>query len=72
MNQEWLGQDFGDKLPSELFRERSLACYVTDPTALKVRHEIGIDCIAWECDYPHSDSIWPERPRVGARRAERG
>jgi predicted TIM-barrel fold metal-dependent hydrolase len=61
-NQEWLGQDFGDQLPSELFRERSLACYVTDPTALKVRHEIGIDGIAWECDYPHSDSIWPNAP----------
>ena len=23
---------------------------------------IGIDIIAWECDYPHSDSIWPEAP----------
>nr|MDT0667913.1 hypothetical protein [Micromonospora sp. DSM 115978] len=40
----------------------SLACYVTDPVALKVRHDIGIDIIAWECDYPHSDSIWPDAP----------
>jgi hypothetical protein len=23
---------------------------------------IGIDSIAWECDYPHSDSSWPEAP----------
>ena len=23
---------------------------------------IGIDNIAWECDYPHSDSSWPEAP----------
>jgi predicted TIM-barrel fold metal-dependent hydrolase len=60
-NQRWLGHDFG-KLPSELFREHSLACYVTDPTALKVRHDIGVDIIAWECDYPHSDSIWPNAP----------
>ncbi|CUU57428.1 Predicted metal-dependent hydrolase, TIM-barrel fold [Parafrankia irregularis] len=61
-NQKWLRRDFGGKLPSEVFREHSLACYVTDPVALKVRHDIGIDIIAWECDYPHSDSIWPDAP----------
>ncbi|MEX5636014.1 amidohydrolase family protein [Parafrankia sp. FMc2] len=61
-NQKWLRRDFGGKLPSEVFREHSLACYVTDPTSLKLRREIGIDNIAWECDYPHSDSIWPEAP----------
>jgi predicted TIM-barrel fold metal-dependent hydrolase len=61
-NQRWLGHDFGGKLPSDIFREHSLACYVTDPTALKVRHDIGLEIIAWECDYPHSDSIWPDAP----------
>ena len=73
-NQRWLGHDFGDKLPSDIFREHSLACYVTDPTALKVRHDIGVDIIAWECDYPHSDSIFPDAPEfvhaeTGAARA---
>jgi predicted TIM-barrel fold metal-dependent hydrolase len=61
-NQTWLGHDFGDKLPSDIFREHSLACYVTDPAALKIREEVGIDIIAWECDYPHSDSIFPNAP----------
>ncbi|MET7770122.1 amidohydrolase family protein [Nocardia sp. NPDC005366] len=61
-NQRWLRRDFGGKLPSEVFREHVLACYVTDRTALKYRHDIGIDNIAWECDYPHSDSIWPNAP----------
>jgi predicted TIM-barrel fold metal-dependent hydrolase len=61
-NQRWLDRDFGGKLPSEVFREHSLACFVSDPVALKVRHDIGIDVIAWECDYPHSDSIWPDAP----------
>ncbi len=61
-NQIWLGHDFGDKLPSDIFRDHSLACFVSDPTSLKVRHDIGIDIIAWECDYPHSDSIWPDAP----------
>ncbi len=63
-NQKWLGHDFGDKLPSDIFREHSLACYVTDPAALKIRNDIGIDIIAWECDYPHSDSLWPDAPEV--------
>ncbi len=62
LNQRWLGHDFGDKLPSDLFREHSLACYISDPAALKLRNEIGIDTIAWECDYPHSDSVWPGAP----------
>jgi predicted TIM-barrel fold metal-dependent hydrolase len=62
LNQRWLDHDFGGKLPSEVFRDHSLACYVTDPTALKVRDDIGVDIIAWECDFPHSDSIWPDAP----------
>jgi predicted TIM-barrel fold metal-dependent hydrolase len=61
-NQRWLDRDFGGKLPSDVFREHSLACFVTDRVALKVRHDIGIDIIAWECDYPHSDCIWPDAP----------
>lgn len=60
INQKWLKRDFGGRLPSEVFREHSLACYVSDPVALKVRHDIGIDNIAWECDFPHSDCIWPD------------
>jgi len=63
-NQRWLRRDFGGKLPSDVFREHVLACYVTDPTSLKLRHEIGIENIAWECDYPHSDSLWPGAPEV--------
>jgi predicted TIM-barrel fold metal-dependent hydrolase len=62
LNQRWLGHDFGDKLPSDIFREHSLACYISDPSSLKVRADVGIDTIAWECDYPHSDSVWPGAP----------
>jgi predicted TIM-barrel fold metal-dependent hydrolase len=60
VNQRWLGHDFKGKMPSDIFKEHSLACYVTDPTALKVREDIGVDIIAWECDYPHSDCIFPD------------
>jgi predicted TIM-barrel fold metal-dependent hydrolase len=63
-NQTWTGQDFGDKLPSDLFREHILTCFIVDDVALRVRDMVGIDNIAWECDYPHSDSTWPRSPEV--------
>jgi predicted TIM-barrel fold metal-dependent hydrolase len=62
MNQKWTGQDFGDKLPSDVFREHALACFISDPMSLKLAHEIGIDIIAFESDYPHSDGLWPDAP----------
>ena len=63
-NQEWLhhDEDFGGKMPSEVFREHILACYITDPSGLLLRDRIGIDIIAWECDYPHTDTTWPTSP----------
>jgi hypothetical protein len=62
-NQSWIDNSFGDgKLPSDVFREHFLACYITDPSGLKLRQEIGTDIIAWECDYPHTDTTWPESP----------
>jgi predicted TIM-barrel fold metal-dependent hydrolase len=63
-NQTWIGNDFGGRLPSEVFREHFLACFITDPSGLKLRREIGVDMIAWECDYPHTDTTWPESPEV--------
>ena len=62
MHHKWTGQDFGAKLPSEVFREHFLTCFISDPIGIQLRHQIGIDNIAWECDYPHSDSSWPYAP----------
>ena len=62
-NQKWTRQDFGDKLPSDVFREHALACFISDPMSLKLAHEIGIDILAFESDYPHSDGLWPDAPR---------
>ena len=45
-----------------MFREHFLTCFIADPVGIQLRHDIGIDNIAWECDYPHSDSSWPEAP----------
>ena len=58
----WTGQDYGDARPSEWLMDRILACFISDRTGLRLRHEIGVERIAWECDYPHSDSSWPTSP----------
>jgi predicted TIM-barrel fold metal-dependent hydrolase len=60
--QTWTKQNFGGKLPSEVLREHMLACFISDPTGLRDRHQIGVDLLAWESDYPHSDSSWPNSP----------
>ncbi|EUA30408.1 amidohydrolase family protein [Mycobacterium xenopi 4042] len=62
MHSTWTHQDFGGKLPSEVFREHFLTCFISDPVGVTLRHMIGIDNIAWEADYPHSDSMWPGAP----------
>jgi predicted TIM-barrel fold metal-dependent hydrolase len=59
---KWTFQDFGGKLPSDVFREHIVTCFIDDPVGVRLRHEIGIDTITWECDYPHSDTTWPEAP----------
>jgi predicted TIM-barrel fold metal-dependent hydrolase len=62
MHRAWTQQDFGDKLPSEVFRQHFLTCFISDPVGVALRDRIGIDNIAWEADYPHSDSMWPNAP----------
>ncbi len=67
MHHAWTGQDFGGRRPSEVFRQHFLTCFIADPIGIRLRDVIGIDNIAWECDYPHSDSSWPEAPEELAR-----
>jgi predicted TIM-barrel fold metal-dependent hydrolase len=62
MHRAWTLQDFGGRLPSEVFREHFLTCFISDPVGIALRDRIGIDNIAWEADYPHSDSMWPSAP----------
>jgi hypothetical protein len=58
----WTHQDFGDRLPSEVFAERFITCFIDDRAGLESRHRLNLDNVTWECDYPHSDSTWPESP----------
>jgi predicted TIM-barrel fold metal-dependent hydrolase len=70
-HRRWTGQDFGDKLPSQVFREHVLTCFIDDETGLRNRHHIGVETLTWEADYPHSDSTWPESPEVLMKSLER-
>ena len=63
----WTHQSFGDKLPSEVFLERIVTCFIDDAFGIENRDKLNLDMITWECDYPHSDSTWPQAPEtVGA------
>jgi predicted TIM-barrel fold metal-dependent hydrolase len=71
MHHYWTGQDFGGRLPSEVFREHFMTCFVADPIGLKLRDDVGVETMCWEMDYPHSDSSWPEAPDEFAEMAAR-
>jgi hypothetical protein len=58
----WTNQDFGDLLPSEVFKERIITCFIDDAFGVANRSYLNMDMITWECDYPHSDSVWPDAP----------
>lgn len=48
-----------DARPSDLFKQHFWGCFIDDEHGLANRHEIGVDRITLEVDYPHSDSNWP-------------
>lgn len=63
-NHAWTGLRISNdgRTPTELWRSNFLGCFITDPSALGLVHRIGLETVAWECDYPHSDSTWPTSP----------
>jgi ATP-dependent Clp endopeptidase proteolytic subunit ClpP len=70
-HRKWTGQDFGDMLPSQVFKERIITCFIDDAFGIDNRHYMNVDNITWECDYPHSDSTWPTSPEAAMKYLER-
>ncbi len=66
----WTNQDFGDRLPSQVFNEHIFTCFIDDAVGMEVRHHLNGDHIHWECDYPHSDSTWPSSPELAMKYLE--
>lgn len=50
----------GELSPGETLQRNFWFCTIDDPSIIELRHRIGIDHITLECDYPHSDSTWPD------------
>jgi predicted TIM-barrel fold metal-dependent hydrolase len=53
--------------PGETFRRQVSATFQEDRIGIAARHQIGVDCLMWASDYPHSDSTWPHSQAVIAR-----
>jgi hypothetical protein len=60
----WTGAAFGGGRPSDVYRQHIITCFIDDASGLEQRHRIGVDSMTWECDYPHSDSTWPNSPEL--------
>jgi predicted TIM-barrel fold metal-dependent hydrolase len=50
--------------PAEVFRQRMLCCFINDPVGVSLLDQFNLDNVCWECDFPHSDSSWPNSPEV--------
>jgi predicted TIM-barrel fold metal-dependent hydrolase len=61
-NQSWTGLDIGAASATEIWQKNFLGCFITEPTNLRLVDRMGEHTVAWECDYPHSDSTWPSSP----------
>jgi predicted TIM-barrel fold metal-dependent hydrolase len=60
----WTHSNFLGAKPSELFRKHFLTCFIDDAFGLQSLPAIGEDTVAYECDYPHSDSLWPRSSQL--------
>jgi predicted TIM-barrel fold metal-dependent hydrolase len=61
-NQSWTHLDIGAATATEIWKKNFLGCFITEPSNLRLIDRIGDHTLAWECDYPHSDSTWPNSP----------
>lgn len=58
----WTNSIFQKVKPSEMFNRHFMCCFIDDQFGLKHLEDIGEDMVAFESDYPHSDTLWPEVP----------
>jgi predicted TIM-barrel fold metal-dependent hydrolase len=66
-NQGWAQTKHIPEPPSTYFHRNVWMCFFKDQTGIDNRAKIGIDRITFETDYPHSDSTWPDTPKVAAK-----
>lgn len=59
---EWTFTDFGKERPSDVFKRHVICCFIDDQFGVKNLEYMNEDMVAYECDYPHSDTVWPNVP----------
>ncbi len=59
---EWTYSDFGKERPSDVFKRHVICCFIDDQFGVKNLDYMNVDMVAYECDYPHSDTVWPNVP----------
>lgn len=60
----WTRPDLGGRLPSEVFKEHIITCFIADSFGVTQLDQMNEDMVTWECDYPHSDTTWPKAPEI--------
>jgi predicted TIM-barrel fold metal-dependent hydrolase len=58
----WTHSRFKGTKPSEVFKKHFMTCFIDDAFGLQNLEFLNEDLITYECDYPHSDCLWPEAP----------
>ena len=58
----WTHSRFKGTRPSEVFKRHFMTCFIDDAFGLQNIGALNEDLISYECDYPHSDTLWPEAP----------
>jgi len=58
----WTHSGFQGRKPSDIFKKHFMVCFIDDAYGLRNLDLVNEDHVAYECDYPHSDTLWPECP----------
>ena len=64
-HQGWTKHEFPDGMsPTGVFLKHVLCCFISDPIGVELIDHFNLDNVCWECDYPHSDTTWPNSPEA--------
>jgi len=61
-HREWTFTNFGAEKPSDVFHRHILTCFIDDQFGVDNLRYMNDEMVMWECDYPHSDTVWPNCP----------
>jgi len=62
-NRHWTNTNV-KKVPSQYFKDHCLATFIVDFNGVSVRHQVGINNMAWSTDFPHHGNDWPYSRRT--------